>query len=454
MSMNQLSQGFKFAGVTVDYYDDRGETLRGKFPTPDALPEMIKSANVQPKEELVNEDFALVMVDEGHVFRKFACVDPGTTAMSVVYFMEHGDKLPEAAQKLAAANLVQACLDHDIMPPAEMSKVAKISKGLQELAARKGHVFGGHAGNRYAAHHAGQTAARMRSKSGVDAGVRFAEGAGKQSRKASREALDKAANVVNVTGQRPEPRLVSNLPTDENDYAVKLADGSLHYPIDTWDRVKRAEAYWADHNHEMEPPIRRQYAVKLAQKSFILGYPLAEDIVQHGARSYHSAGHLRHAIEMRKVACAPDSHGREFLEELFTKHAEINPEVYAECLHQFDVMEGLDKGWDRIVLDPWASTFGVKTASEVVWEQGAERVTAEELHNMANNWSDDLEQQFSQDFVDAFQKDPVALFNSMPDPQKKILARMANDSSAYGGSEMAPTKAPEQAMTGHKKSLG
>lgn len=376
----------KFAGVTVDYYDDRGETLKSKFPTAESLPELIKSANVQPKEGLANEAFALVMVDQGQVFRKFACADPGTTAMSVVYFMEHGDKLPEAAQKLAAVNLVDACIQHGIMPPAAMTKIAE-----------------------------------------------------------TRETRER---TVNVTGQEPEPVIKTARPKESDDYAVVMPNGRRMYPIDTWDRVKTAEAYWADHHHEMEPPIRRQYAVKLAAKSFVMGYPLNEEITQHGALSYNTEGHLRHAVEMRKVACAPDSEARGFLDELFSKHASMNPEVYAECLHQFDVMEGLDKGWDQIVLDPWASTFGVKTAT-VVWEQGAERVTEDDLHTLANNYGDSLVEQFSDGFVDAFQKDPVALFNSLPDPQKKIVSRMANDSSSYGGSEFQGTKAPEQKLKGH-----
>ena len=381
----------KFAGVTVDYYDDRGETLKEKFPSADELPELIKSASVQDKDSLANEDFALVMVDQGNVFRKFACVDPGTTAMSIIYFMEHGDKLPEDAQKLAASNLVEACVRHNMLPPAAVTKVAGISSLLPK--------------------------------------------------------------AVDVTGKEPEPVVKTARPTDDEDYAVVLNDGRRLYPIDTWDRVKTAEAYWGDHSHEMEAPIRRQYAVKLAHKSFVLGYPLDGSIVQHGAQGYNEPGHLKHAIEMRKVACDPGGNAREFLDELFDKHAEIHPEVYAECLQRFDIDQGLDAGWGQIVLDPWASTFGVKTASTIVWEQGAERVTEEELANLATNHGDALKEQFTVSFLDEFQKNPVAIFNSMPDPQKKLLARLANDSSAVGGAEMAATGAPEQGLEGHGKSL-
>ena len=370
-----MSEGHKYAGVTLDYYDDQGETLKALFPTPDELPDMIKSANVRPKEKLANEAFALIMLDQGHVFRKFACADAGTTMMSSIYFMEHGDKLTKEAQQVAATNLVAACVAHGIMPPTEMTKVAG----------------------------------------------------------------DFNDSVVDVTGQSPEPKVVDDRPTNENEYAVKLADGSLHYPIDTWDRVKTAEAYFQDERNRMDPEIRRQYAVKLARQSYFMGYPLDKDIVELGALSYHSDGHLKYASEMRKAAFPSGSDEHEFLDEIFEKRSEIQPEVYAECLKRFDMMNGLDQGWDQVILDPWTSTFGVKTAS-VVWEDGADRVTEEELTNLGRNNTGHLEGQFTDHFALEFLKDPVGVFNSMPDPQKRIISRMAVDLASKGSSEFMPTK--------------
>lgn len=404
-----MPDGHKYAGVTLDYYDDHGETLKALFPTAEQLPDMIKSANVQPKERLPNEAFALIMLDQGHVFRKFACADPGTTAMSVIYFMEHGDKLPEEAQKTAASNLVAACVEHGILPPATLTKVAMAVNGRVVQV-------------------------------------------GDQKLDVSVSATVTKLAAVDVTGKSPEPKIVVDRPVDEDDYAVKLADGSLHYPIDTWERVKTAEAYFQEERIRMDPEVRRQYAVKLARKSYIIGFPLDQNIIELGALSYHSDGHLKYAVEMRKAAFEPTSVEREFLDDLFEKRAEVHPEVYAECLKRFDTMNNLNRGWDHVILDPWASTFGVKTAA-VVWEQGAERVTEEELINLAHNDPEAIKQQFTEQFLDQFQKDPVTLFNSMPDPQKKLLARLAVDVASSGGSEFMATKAPEQAAGGHEKSL-
>lgn len=433
-----MSDGHKYAGVTLDYYDDHGETLKALFPTPDALPDMIKSANVRPKEKLANEAFALIMLDQGHVFRKYACADAGTTSMSAIYFMEHGNKLPEEAQKTAAANLVRACVHYGIMPPAEMTKVADLSPG--GIADNKGGYDQGQMsmGAKVEMEHTNNPAmAKEISRDHLEEVPDYYTRLAKMERGAPER--EKEAQVVDVTGKKPELHIVRDRPDDENLYAVKLADGTLHYPIDTWDRVKTAEAYFQDERIRMDPEIRRQYAVKLARQSYFLGYPLDSDIVELGALSYHNDGHLKHASEMRKAAFPSESHENEFLDELFEKRADLHPEVYAECLKRFDMMNDLDQGWDHVILDPWASTFGVKTAA-VAWEDGADRVTEEELINLARNNSGHLDGQFSEYFTLEFLKDPVTLFNSLPDPQKRIISRMAVDLASKGSSEFMPTK--------------
>jgi hypothetical protein len=118
----------RYAGVVLDFYDDNGEQLKNKFPTTDTLPEFIKQANVRPKDSLVNEDFALVAQDGANILRKFACTDAGTTAMSVMYFFDNKDKLPDEAVKTAAANLTTACLQHGLLPPARLIKMADAEK--------------------------------------------------------------------------------------------------------------------------------------------------------------------------------------------------------------------------------------------------------------------------------------------------------------------------------------
>lgn len=122
-------------GSIVDFYDDPyGTVLKTKL-AHEQLPDYVRNAQYQDQaklESLSDDSFALVMVDQGHKLRKFACVDKGNTALSVIYFMENKDKLPEEAQKVAAANLVSYCEAFGIEPPFQLTKIAGL-KRLQRV---------------------------------------------------------------------------------------------------------------------------------------------------------------------------------------------------------------------------------------------------------------------------------------------------------------------------------
>ena len=114
-------------GTIIDFYDDpMGSVLKTKVAHAQ-LPDYVRSAAFQTEEKLASlpdDAFALIMVDNGKAMRKFACVDKGNTALSTLYFMETKDKLPEEAQKIAAANLLGYCLAFGIDPPAQLEKIA------------------------------------------------------------------------------------------------------------------------------------------------------------------------------------------------------------------------------------------------------------------------------------------------------------------------------------------
>jgi hypothetical protein len=486
----------KYAGVTLDWYDDQGATLKAMFPSIDALPDFIKEADVRPMEKLANEDFALVALDSGNVMRKFACHDPGTTAMSVIYFMEHGDKLPDAAQKLAATNLVEACQRFELSPPVVLEKLAldpRVISGLigagvggaggaamggeehRLLGAGLG-ALGGAGLGAGGAHlfmksragasvptvtpvapdvetfiHPGKVTSTPVTSEGLPGVVtdpklreiderikamrrkldqdRLALELSRSAQKSGKTVLS-SANVIDITGQRPTPKMKVASSNNPNDYAVVMPDGSRHYPIHTWDLVKKAEVYYQDEHGRMQPEIRRQYAVKLASRAMSMGYPLDPEILEAGAQNWAPKGHLRAAVEMRKVACQPGE-SRQFLDELLEKRASMEPETYAEVLRRFDVQNGLDKGWDHLVLDPWASTFSAVKTAEVVWEDGADRVTDDELVNLSTNHLKRMRQVLTESMCKEFVKDPIGIFESMPMPQKRIISRLASDHREY-----------------------
>lgn len=102
----------KLSGLLIDLYDDDRHTVfRELFPSRDLVPELVKQAHLLTHEERValpDNLFALVLVDEEATLRKFACIDPAHTLLSLLYFdrlEKVGGVLPEVAMARARENL-------------------------------------------------------------------------------------------------------------------------------------------------------------------------------------------------------------------------------------------------------------------------------------------------------------------------------------------------------------
>ena len=461
----------KYAGVTLDFYDDKGAFIKECFPEADKLPDVIKTANVKPQESVPDEQFALVAQNNGHILRKYACTDPGTTSMSVMYFLKHAEKLPEEAVKVAADNLFEACIRHNILPPEPLIKLAAEFGASTQQATN---VVNNAVSTTHSAVPGSDTSAVKPpapeaapkpegiSKSSADEKLAALFGKPKKlsaseikrlAKKGKKEkgdpewhltseeagGLSKTAGVIDITGKSPPSRF-EELPQFDEDYAVITDDGKRMYPINDWDHIKQACDYWTQESRRMAPEIRRQFATKVASKALSMGYPIQDPtLLDIGSPNYADNGHIRASLEMRKVAMpGPDNKlHREFLDDLMDKTASLNPEVFAECVRRFDVMHQLDGGWDHLVPSPWESTFGLQKIAKVVWESGADRITDFDLNNLVRNHSGELQEEWHHNLAQAMVKDPVGTFNSLPLPQKKIMARLANDKASQGGSVMA-----------------
>jgi len=74
---------------------------------------------------LPDDAYALVLVNGDQVMKKFATIDSGNTALSVMYFLKTAHKLPEEAQKVAAQNLVAACGWYGLDAPELLKEAGK-----------------------------------------------------------------------------------------------------------------------------------------------------------------------------------------------------------------------------------------------------------------------------------------------------------------------------------------
>ena len=355
----------------LDIYDDQGGLLKDIVPEMSALPGFVKTAASVTQDSPSNL-FALVMLENGRPLKKFATADAGNTWLSALYFAKTRHLLPEDAQKVAAANLTAACDHYGIELPEDVR-------------------------------------------------------------------LDDASlasnNVVDVDGKRPPMRKVASEQEDV-EYAIERADGTKHYPLGNAEAVVAADKYFSRSVGQFTPRQRREYAVKVASVADKHALPVSDEIRKYAGEGYSPRleGHLGIRYHHLMSADSP-SEFRHALVKLARAQSSLEPSRFAEALHTFDTASGLDRLWDSTIADPWLSTFGMTkeakgaAPSQATFHVGADSVTAEALAILAKKRGQ-VAEHFGSSMADSFAKDPVAIFKSMPDPQKRVLANMANSAQS------------------------
>lgn len=488
----------KTAGVVLDFYDDvSGALLKQAFPTADSLHEHIKTAHILSPEErevLRDEAYALILMNEGKPLRKFACVDPGNTLLSVLYFEQNAHLLPEEAMKTAAANLAHFCEEFG-MDPTNLIKMAARSGKSRTRDSQKQPLVGDEAdwagrtnlvsiqggadsGRVIPTANQMKTAgvkeangdmlqyfqdhpeklkekkerdAKKEKKSGVQGGGvtltddkkdngpekknpaalhhkkvedknTFATGQGKGDLEVNyKETVwPKVANIVDVSGK--------SAPTIFVKQASERTALAGRYSLDSYADVQKAVEFFEQNWPEMVPEDRHEYSVKTAARAEELGIVVPELMARYGSTGY--APDVDAHLANRLAVCEPEY--QEVYDALREKRASVEPTRFAELLAEADEVSGLRWVWGGEVSDPYLSTFGGETEKEAsaAWDwQGSlgDRVTADQLHKLARNGRGIMKKMFSHTIVDAFQKDPIAIFESMPNEQKVLMARMAND---------------------------
>lgn len=232
---------------------------------------------------------------------------------------------------------------------------------------------------------------------------------------------------VNVTGKEPTS------PVTEKKAARYALPADERYPLDGYDQVKEASAYFDEFQREMPPEVRREYCRNMVKRAYELGIGTSETAQSYGADSYAPTAHIKIALDMRRELIDNEEH-LAVLDKIANVRAVVLPEDYAELLRGFDKMAGLTDFYDAKLLDPYLSTFGksaavLKEDAEGAVLVGSEYAKMSDLVRFANMGGKALKSRFGDDFVNAFAKSPKATFDAMPKDQKLILIRMMRTQS-------------------------
>lgn len=354
-----------FRYTILDFYDDNGSLLKNTCTGTDQIPEFVKTAHVMTGKE-DSDLYALVVQDGNDTYKKYPIIDAGNTWLSSLYFAKNMEKLSHDAKVVTATNLKEACIAFDV------PIVSIIEKYAQE-----------------------------------------------------------SIPTNFVTDTTPEPIYAE--PEEIADYAI-TSSGRQRYPLHNVEAVSTADQYFTTHHQRFAGSDRREYAIKVAQVADRFGLPVGVEIQSYSTDAdWNVVGdHLatRYSV-LQKLEAPPEV--RQGFVKIAQAFETLGRDKSAELLEQFDIQSGLSQFWGDLIYDPYRTMFNLeKTAMGLSREKatiqvGNDFVTEDALINLSKNPTK-VKEQFGEVFSAEFSKEPVKVFQSMPLPNKKMIARLAEDS--------------------------
>lgn len=375
----------QLSGVILDQYDDlQGGVVRQRLRPSDVPTEWYTSKLASP-EELLDEEFALILLQDGKAFRKYATASPADTSLSAFYFLRCGAKLPKEAQKIAAQNLRSSLLIHGYGVPEAIENLCDNPRPFQKIA-------------------------NAVDVSGISAPVEV----------------------------RPLPR-----PTNPNMYALGgTKTAAARYPIDSFDRFLKAVEYFPKYADSFSLSERREYCTKVAARAHQLGQKIPDKMRVYAQVSEKLAeDNFQRGMYWRRELADRTVQNQRMLDGIEKAAKVFEPDIVLGLLHEFDKQAGLVEHWDlpNRVPNPVRTVY--KTAAcyvsddlggdDVIFEEAGQRLSSRKLIEMLRRTDvvPHLYKTFSTDLVNGLMQDPIAVFNSLPDPHKLILSRLATDNS-------------------------
>lgn len=402
------------SGIVFDVFDDfDGAVLRTIYPTADEVPALVKSAAAFSKEELdqlPDDSFALILRADTQMgpveIRKYACVDPGNTDLSVRYFLSSGRfHMDPAMRKTAAENLLRFCDWYDLQPPEELKKEAVL--GLAFRAVTAAPVIGGG----YQEGKANLAAARLAAPGAILTPHEIEK---VKTGEISHTNILADPQPSADPGQKPKASCIQ-----------KKSALRGRYPLDTAQHIKAACDYFETYASAMPLDDRREYCLNTLDRARELGVEVSEKVASYGSRTYAPDHVLSLGIEARKANIL-DREKRAQLDGLQAAAPSVDPGTYCGALMEFDKEAGLEGAY-HVIPDPYLSTFGQKkiaSFSETIDGRSIDEAGLKALS--AGNGMKALEETFGKEVAKEFRADPVGIFQSMPRQQKCLIMRLAD----------------------------
>lgn len=238
---------------------------------------------------------------------------------------------------------------------------------------------------------------------------------------------------VDVRGKEPKAHATEK---KAERYALPLDE---RYPLDGYDQVKEASAYFDEYANAMPYEVRREYCQNLVPRAEELGIKVSAEAKKYASSKYTPAEEIDLYLEMRKQALQDETHVA-VLEKVAATRRYMFPDQFVTLLQQFDKMAGLQDLYGNAFPDPVLSTMGKVAAADPnkALLEGNEYASLQDLVTFAQSRQSVVAQRFGKELAQEFTKDPEGIYKSLPRDQRLIILRMVNNNNSSREGASAP----------------
>lgn len=373
------------ATISVDFYDDTDRQVIKKLAV-DHEAGGLEVTQLTPEQldELPDSEFGLVMLTKrGSVIRKFPLNDSGNTWLSSQYFSHTHQKLAFPARFIAAKFIKQACDAYGVTPTGQVAAYAERADGT------------------------------------VATNNMFVEGYEKRwmlEKMAEREFSLQGADVAAIDAYADSP--------DEH-FALVMThpDGTIvrKYAMPDANHVKVAAAYFDRYAESFPPEHRRNFATAVARRADELGVDVTDSGLLTKWASEELNPWIGDHLEQRKALLPRNEAAHDALCKLAELLSDSSPDDVAKALSKFDEATGISRHYDHALADPYASSVG-KVASAWSADVDGRIITEKDLTD--DGVQKKLAGYLGSSFAKQMQDDPVAVFESLPAPEKQLVKQV------------------------------
>ena len=373
------------AAAILDFYDDAQHELMSKVASPAAIGDTpITILTPEERGRLPDSEFGLVFLTRhASVLRRYPVNDPGNAWLSSQYFANTHKKLAFPARFIAASYIKQACEAYDV----------PTSNAVDAYAARADE-------------------ADIQSNT-------FCEGS--ESSWMLRKLAQRELSMDKTASQSFD--MLADLPNEHFALVLRDGDGSIirKYAMPDAHHVKTAAAYFDKYAMDLAPEHRHQFATSVQSRAAELDVDVSDSELLQKWASRDWNPHIGAHLEQRKSLLPQDDRAKDVLNKLAASIGETTPEDMAQALSTFDQSTGLSRYYDRGLADPYASAMS-KTAESWSAEVDGQTITTADLRKVAD--SPKLASYLGSSFAGQFKKDPEAIFESLPTPEKIVIKKL------------------------------